>query len=167
MESPGCSSGSTRLSRGAPTSPMHLAFHVRVSPSTLPSSSPPLEAALPSPPAIGTRWQQLCRRCTWRTPPRWPGSNEEASHAPVKAAAAGSVLGHRHQAAAIGSTPERQHWNAMANAARVAIIEAAALKAGSLDQLRGLRRSLSSPVPPSPSPEVGRSYGEDEVWAWA
>ena len=70
MESPGCSSGSTRLSHGAPASPMHLAFHVRVSPSTLLSSWPPLEAALPSPPTTGTRWQQHCRRRTWRTPPQ-------------------------------------------------------------------------------------------------
>ncbi|RVX01229.1 hypothetical protein CK203_036216 [Vitis vinifera] len=70
MESPRCSSGSTRLSRGAPASPMHLAFHVRVSPSTLSSSSPPLEATLPSLPATRTWWQQhRCRR-TWRTPPR-------------------------------------------------------------------------------------------------
>ena len=60
----------TRLSHGTPASPMHLAFHVRVSPSTLPSSSQPLEATLPSPPATGTRWQQHCRRRTWRTPPQ-------------------------------------------------------------------------------------------------
>ena len=70
MESPGCSFGSMRLSHGAPASPMHLAFHVRVSPSTLPSSSPPLEPTLPSPPATGTRWQQHCRRRMWRTPPQ-------------------------------------------------------------------------------------------------
>ncbi|RVW27088.1 hypothetical protein VitviT2T_011708 [Vitis vinifera] len=70
MESLKCSSGSTRLSHGAPASPMHLAFHVRVSPSTLPSSSPPLEPTLPSPPATGTWWQQHCRRRTWRTPPQ-------------------------------------------------------------------------------------------------
>ena len=61
MESLGCSSGSMRLSCGAPASPMHLAFCVKVLLSTLPSSSPPFEATLPSPPAIGTRWQQHCR----------------------------------------------------------------------------------------------------------
>ena len=59
-----------RLFHGAPASPMHLAFYVKVPPSTLPSSSPPLESTLPSPPATGTRWQQHCRRRTWRTPPQ-------------------------------------------------------------------------------------------------
>lgn len=127
----------------------------RVSPSTLPSSSLPLEATLPSPPATGTRWQQHCRRSTWRTPPRRPGSTEEAPHSPVKAAAAGSVLGHRHQAAAAGSTPERRRWNATVNAAWVAIIEVAARKAGSLDKFRGPPAlPLSPPFPPSLSPEV-------------
>ncbi|RVX04419.1 hypothetical protein CK203_018532 [Vitis vinifera] len=143
MESPRCSSGSTRLSRGAPASPMHLVFHVRVSPSTLSSSSPPLEATLPSLPATRTRWQQHRRRCTWRTPPRTARFDRGSPHAPVKAAAAGSVLGHRHQAAATGSTPERRRWNVTVNAARVAIIEAVARKAGSLDRFEALRRCLS------------------------
>ena len=70
MESPGCSSESMRLSYGAPANPMHLAFHVKVSPSTLPTSSPPFEATLPSPPATRTRWSRHCRRCTWRTLPQ-------------------------------------------------------------------------------------------------
>ena len=52
-----------------------------------------------------------------------------------------------------GSTPKHRRWNATTSAAWVTIIEAAARKAGSSDQLRGLRRSLSPPVPPSPSPE--------------
>ena len=81
MESLGCSSGSMRLSCSAPASPMHLAFCVKVPPSTLPSSSSPFKATLPSPPAIGTRWQQHCRRRTPRgkLSPRQPGSTEEAS----------------------------------------------------------------------------------------
>ena len=70
MESPGCSSGSIRLSYGAPASPMHLAFYVTASPSTLPSSSPSLEANLHSSPATGTRWQRHCRQRTWRTLPQ-------------------------------------------------------------------------------------------------
>ena len=81
MESLGCGYGSMRLSCGAPASPMHLAFCVKVPPSTLPLSSLPFEATLPSPPAIGTRWQQHCRRRTPRgkLSPRRPGSTEEAS----------------------------------------------------------------------------------------
>ena len=155
MESPRCSSGSTRLSHGASTSPMHLVFHMRVSPSTLPSSSPPLEATLPSLPATRTWWQQhRCRR-TWRTPPGWPSPTEEAPHVPVKAAAAGSVLGHRHQAAVAGSTPESRRWNVTANAARVAIIEEVARKASSLDRFRGPPAlPLSPSFPPSLSLEV-------------
>ncbi|KAL6315284.1 hypothetical protein AAG906_000370 [Vitis piasezkii] len=133
MESPDAF-GSTRLSHGAPASPMHLAFHVRVSPSTLPSSSPPLEATLPSPPATGTRWQQHRRRCTWRTPRRRVRPRKPLTR--CKAAAAGSVLGRRRQATAAGSTPGCRRWNTT----QVAIIEAAARKAGSLDH-RGLREA--------------------------
>ena len=70
MESPGCSSESMRLSCGALASPMHLAFHVKASSSTLPLPSPPFEATLPSPPTTRTRWSRHCRRCTWRTLPQ-------------------------------------------------------------------------------------------------
>ncbi|RVW26465.1 hypothetical protein CK203_093924 [Vitis vinifera] len=103
MESPGCSSGSMRLSYGAPASPMHLEFYVTASPSTLPSSSPSLEATLHSPPATGTRWQ-------WHS--------------------ASPTLGHRHQAAAAGSTSGRRHWNMTTNTAYAAAIEAATRRRG-------------------------------------
>ena len=103
-----------------------------------PSSSPPLEGALPSPPAVGTWWQQHRRRRTRRvSPPRRPGSTEEAPHAPAKAAAAGSILMRRHQAAAAGSSHERWRWNVTADTARVAIIKVAAQKPSILDWFRG------------------------------
>nr|CAN76655.1 hypothetical protein VITISV_042357 [Vitis vinifera] len=148
MESPGCSSGSIRLSYGAPASPMHLAFYVTASPSTLPSSSPSLEANLHSSPATGTRWQRHCRQ----------RSTEEAPHAPIKAAAAGSTLGHGHQAAAAGSTSRRRHRNMTTNTAYVAAIEAAR-RIGSLDQLRGPpAMPLSPPFPPSSSSELKEEH---------
>ena len=88
-------------------------------------------------------------------PPGRPGLTEEAPHAPVKAAATGSVLGHRHQAAAAGSTPKHRCWNATTSAARMAMVEAAARKAGSLDRFRGPPAlPLSPSLPPSSSPEV-------------
>ena len=156
MESLGCSSGSMRLSCGAPASPMHLAFCVKVPPSTLPSSSSPFKATLPSPPAIGTRWQQHCRRRTRQTLPQ-PARFDRGSVLGRRhqAAAAGSTPGRRHQAAAVGSTPGRRRWNTTANVAWVAVIEAAGRKVGSLDQLRRpSTMPLSPPLSPSSSPEV-------------
>ena len=89
------------------------------------------------------------------SPPGRPGSTEEAPHAPVKAASASSVLGHSHQAAAIGSTTKHRRWNATTSTAQMAIVEAAARKAGSLDKFRGPPAlPLSPSFPPSPSPEV-------------
>ena len=87
--------------------------------------------------------------------PRRPGLTEGAPHAPAKAAAAGSILGRGHQAAAAGSSHERRRRNATADAARMAIIEVAARKPGILDGFRGPPALAPLPsFPPSPSPEV-------------
>ena len=74
--------------------------------------------------------------------PRRPGSTEAVPHAPVKAAAAGSVLGRRRQAVAAGSPPRCRRRNTVANAAQVASV-GAARKSAAQTNSEDLRRRLS------------------------
>ncbi|RVW53522.1 hypothetical protein CK203_104059 [Vitis vinifera] len=143
MESLGCSSGSMRLSCGAPASPMHLAF----CPARYRNS---VAAALSATHATRQTLPQTARFDR--------GSVLGRRH---QAAAAGSTPGRRHQAAAAGSTPRRRRWNTTANAAWVAVIKAAGRKVGSLDQLR---RPPAMPLSPPLSPSSSLEVKKESMW---